>query len=801
MAMQEAKEPTPDTHAAVDFLGKVYPEGPWCLTSIGIDKTGVQTRTFVPETLDDMRRWIEGYNGQRNLYWHVNPVMRMLEKKATREHIRSMNWLHVDIDARAGEGLTGELERCHALLTTNLPEGVPEPTWAIFSGGGFQAGWKLIEPVPINGEVGKYEDAKLYNLQLELTFRADNCHNVDRILRIPGTINLPDAKKRKRGRKTELARLIFYEPEREYPIDRFTKAPALQETPGIIDGGKIVTEEVGQVQDLEELDKYHVPNETKVIIVQGEHPDKSKKGDGSRSAWVFDFCCRMARLSDPKVPDDVIFSILLDSRWGISESVLEQSNPKRYAMRQIQRAREFVIDPYLAYFNKEYAVIKEYGGCVRVISEKKDPALDRILLIKRTLSEFEKAYENKFIEVGIDNSGNMKTKPAGTWWRKHPLRRQYDTITFAPDRDVSEKCYNLWQGFAVKSLPGDCPLFLDHVLENVCSGNIDHYQYLTYWLARMVQTPGQQGEVAIVLRGGKGVGKSFFAKIVGHLFGRHYMQVSNSSHLVGNFNSHLRDLIFLFADEAFYAGDKKHESVLKMLITEDNISIEQKGIDVETAPNFIHLVMASNDLHVIPTSGDERRFFVLDVSNRKQKNTDYFGSIYRQMESGGYEALLHYLRSLDISDFEVRDVPVTTALQEQKLLSLSPDEEWWIRKLEHGQLLEHTEGWPREVMARELMNDYLDYTQRQHVMKRSSETSIGKFLHRIVPKVRHFRRRGPVAFLHEGEIKRQVMRTAFYEISALQLCRTQWVKLHGKHTWPSEEDEGKPEIEEEELPF
>ena len=148
MAMQEAKEPTPDTQAAVDFLGKVYPEGPWCLTSIGIDKTGVQTRTFVPETLDDMVRWIEGYNGQRNLYWHVNPVMRMLEKKATREHIRSMNWLHVDIDARAGEGLKGELERCHALLTTNLPEGVPEPTWAHLFGWWVSSGLEIDRACP-----------------------------------------------------------------------------------------------------------------------------------------------------------------------------------------------------------------------------------------------------------------------------------------------------------------------------------------------------------------------------------------------------------------------------------------------------------------------------------------------------------------------------------------------------------------------------------------------------------------------------------------------------------------------------
>ena len=98
--------------------------------------------------------------------------------------------------------------------------------------------------------------------------------------------------------------------------------------------------------------------------------------------------------------------------------------------------------------------------------------------------------------------------------------------------------------------------FLGHIRSNVCQGNQQYYVYLLGWMARLVQKPNQTGEVAIVLRGGKGVGKSFFAKHFGKLFGRHYLEVSNSSHLVGNFNAHLRDTVLLFADEAFYANDK-----------------------------------------------------------------------------------------------------------------------------------------------------------------------------------------------------------------------------------------------------
>ena len=97
------------------------------------------------------------------------------------------------------------------------------------------------------------------------------------------------------------------------------------------------------------------------------------------------------------------------------------------------------------------------------------------------------------------------------------------------------------------------------------------------------------------------------AQVFGSLWGRHFLHISSAKHLVGQFNAHLRDCCFLFADEAFFAGDRSHESVLKTLVTEDMIIVEGKGVDAEPSPNYVHLMMASNSDWVVPSGPDERR--------------------------------------------------------------------------------------------------------------------------------------------------------------------------------------------------
>ena len=96
-----------------------------------------------------------------------------------------------------------------------------------------------------------------------------------------------------------------------------------------------------------------------------------------------------------------------------------------------------------------------------------------------------------------------------------------------------------------------------------------------------------------MLRGLKGTGKGMVGQMLMRIFRNHSLHITNSKHLVGNFNAHLVDALFLFLDEAFWAGDKQGEGTLKALITERTIMIEPKGVDSFQMPNRLKILMAS----------------------------------------------------------------------------------------------------------------------------------------------------------------------------------------------------------------
>lgn len=791
--------PQPENSAAVSFLRLWAPEGPWALTCIQTDRKAIDTRTFFPTDEAELLKWLGLYNGQRNIYFHVNPVLKPISKKAEREDIKELAWLHVDIDPRAGESIEDERRRALEMLTTRLPKGVPKPTCVVFSGGGYQGFWRLREPAPINGESDRYEDLKRYNQQLERLFGGDNCHNVDRIMRLPGTLNIPDARKIKKGRSVELARVVEFN-EEVYELSDFTPAPAVQlpGEKGLDSKPKVsISGNIERLAEVNELDKWNVTDRVKVAIVQGKHPDQPKEGDNSRSSWLFDVCCNLVRCG---VPDEVIFSVITDPGFGISESVLELgSRAERYALRQIERAKEEADDPWLRKLNDQYAVIQNIGGKCRVVEEIFDFSLKRSRLSRKSFDDFRNAWMNHFVQVGLNASGPI-LKPVGHWWLSHPQRRQFKTIVFAPGEEVGD-AYNMWKGFACDSIPGDCDLFLEHVKRNVCGGDEDHYNYLVGWLARAVQQPASPGEVAVVLRGGRGTGKSFFAKQVGSLFGRHFMQVSNPSHLVGHFNAHLRDVVLLFADEAFYANDKKHESILKTLVTEDTLVIEAKGIDAEVAANYVHLIMASNSQHIVPAGGDERRYFVLDVGREHQQDTTYFAAIAKQMDSGGRQALLHFLLTYDLNGYEVRNVPQTDALREQKLFTMSVEEEWWYRKLCDGRAIDSHGSWKSSVVYTDLVDDFVNNTRRWNITRRGSETSLGRFLTKVLPRFRKTQRMEEVSVpMGEGWTRQEKRRVYVLELPSLRECRGRWDEMFGANDWPEPVAE-QPELGPNEPPF
>ncbi len=326
-----AAPPSPDYDASISFCRMLYPEGPWVITAIHPESKAVATRTFGPGEEAALRAWLSAH-GDHNLYFGVNRPIGRPTKKTALTDIAAVCYLHVDIDPRVGEDPAEERER----IAKALAAFTPPPTFIIDSGGGMQGFWRLQEPIPVNGDLAAADDAKLYNLALERALGADRCHNVDRIMRLPGTVNWPDAKKRARGRVPRLARLLLGS-GKAYPREDFEKAEAarfLREASPGTPARVNIPANVRRLASVDELPA-SVPDWAKVVIIEGGDPDNPNRFP-SRSEAVFAVACALVRAG---VEDEVIYSVLTDPDFRISESALEKPALRAYALRQIASAR------------------------------------------------------------------------------------------------------------------------------------------------------------------------------------------------------------------------------------------------------------------------------------------------------------------------------------------------------------------------------------------------------------------------------------------------------------------------------
>lgn len=323
----------PDYAAAWAFLDCIHPGRLRVVTGIALDKKHLPTATFRPDQGAEFAQWVNACAKMpANLYFSVAEPMGPASKKMDRTDCARVWHLHVDIDPHDGKDLQAEQARILQLLRN--PPGLPPPTGIIFSGAGYQALWALAEPIEIGGDLAKAEDAALYNRAIESAVGGDNCHDVSRILRLPGTINLPDARKTKKGRTPALAQVVEWHGDRVYPLSAFPKTEPAQvasaEHPGKVDASSV--RRIAHMDDLGSA----VSDRTKQLIANGFHPDAPKHFP-SRSEAVFHVACELVRAG---VDEPTILGVLQHPDFGIAESVREKGRgAARYAARQVENAR------------------------------------------------------------------------------------------------------------------------------------------------------------------------------------------------------------------------------------------------------------------------------------------------------------------------------------------------------------------------------------------------------------------------------------------------------------------------------
>ena len=337
--------------------------------------------------------------------------------------------------------------------------------------------------------------------------------------------------------------------------------------------------------------------------------------------------------------------------------------------------------------NKTYAFVV-VGGTERIIRLRPDHGPGDLHYDLMKVSAFKRSFPGEFVPLGED-----KSRPLPDVWLDSPFRRSYPYgLGLYPDKDAPPGVFNTWNGFAYVPVKGDCSLFLAHLRNVVCGGNDEHYEWLMDWCADCVQDPGNLKGTAVVMRGKEGTGKGTFADTMGKLFGAHYVHLIDPSHLLGNFNAHLIDAIFVFADEITWGGNVKTQGKLKGLVTEQQLLGERKGVDAVAYRNFAHVVIATNADWAIPAGSNSRRWFVLEIDDSHANNRAYFHAIYNELNNGGYEALLYELQNRKIAR-NLRLAPHTKALAEQRRLSATSRDKFYEfldHRLEEGHWGDYT---------------------------------------------------------------------------------------------------------------
>jgi Family of unknown function (DUF5906) len=425
----------------------------------------------------------------------------------------------------------------------------------------------------------------------------------------------------------------------------------------------------------------------------------------------------------------------LAEAWAESEAAKKARHPNAALKDMLERGAG--LDDLLSAMNKIYAVVR-YGGEIviaNIVGRKIDFLSDH---------DFHKMMANQVFRSA--NGGKIKLSHC---WFNWGFRRQCigRGAVFEPGGplEIRGDMLNMFRGLAIDPAPGNWSRMQAHILEVLCAGRQDIFDYLIRWMAWSVQNLHQPVGVAVALLGDQGSGKGIFVRAFGSLFGEHFAHVANGDQLTGRFNASIGKSCLVFLDEAVWAGDKKAEGVLKALITEPRLSLEAKFRDPITVENRLRIIVASNNEWAVPAGIGDRRWLILRVNNSYAgtNHADYFDALGSEIENGGAAAMLHDLRGMDLSGFNVRQVPRTAAKAHQQALSLPSIEAWLYQVLQDGAIEQRAQngllGTKQEWEANGLMVGkdlayaaYESFSSKNRDYKPAGKSNWSKKLHAIL---------------------------------------------------------------------
>jgi hypothetical protein len=412
---------------------------------------------------------------------------------------------------------------------------------------------------------------------------------------------------------------------------------------------------------------------------------------------------------------------------------------------------ENAVPTAMADMNKRYAFIEKYASIYRhEYSNFIEPSKLRL--------------QHDNIKLLTQVGDSTKLVGVGTIWLGSPYRRQHKDVVMRPAEPVitHDNCLNEWQGFAVVAIQGDIRPFLRLLVRLM--PNRAARRYATKWMAHLIQHPDIKMFVSLAFWSHEeGVGKNIIFELLVAIIGSIHATVIGQKELSGSFNGWAHNRVLVIGDEVSGSDKRQETDKIKGLITSTAIHVNEKFQPERSQPNLLNFIFLSNHHDAMFVSDHDRRLFVWEVTAGRlptKQATDFIN----WRDSGGLEALHHFLLHYDISDFNPRAPAPMTAAKQQMVADNRSDLESWLADVMASDVAGMFGG--EVVMSRSLCRAYAIATDN----KAPSEKAI----------VGACKRLGAYAFPTQVRLKNGK------KYRALSLARHDFWKAQSEATWALE---------------
>lgn len=287
---------------------------------------------------------------------------------------------------------------------------------------------------------------------------------------------------------------------------------------------------------------------------------------------------------------------------------------------------------------------------------------------------------------------------------------------------------NFYRGLQVSPMDGDVSPYLDHLKHVMCAGHEPSYRYLIGWMAHLFQQPDIKPSVAVVLKSVEGTGKGTMAEPLLRILGAHGNKTNGAYAIAGRFNGTVANRLLIFADEVDLT-DKHVADRLKGIVSETTVNMERKGLEIEPLPNYCRLIFASNHARVLSAGIRERRYLVLEPSDRYAQDAAYFKRLWAWIENDGPAKLLNYLLTADIAEFNPYSCPQTAALIAEKLGNLKGVNQFFYNQITQAEPF----GGRARIHATELIDDFMAWSveEDEKVTKAAAANLTGRTMAKL----------------------------------------------------------------------